>query len=50
MLTEKIIATVAILFGAAALTFARRWGNKDSDAGVGIAGWSMVIILFMWMD
>jgi len=28
--------------GIAAITFARRWKNKDSNAGYGVAGWGIV--------
>jgi len=50
MWTEKLIATVIILFGAAALTFARRWNNEDTEAGYGVAGWAMFVIIMMWLD
>jgi hypothetical protein len=34
--------------GVAAITFARRWRNSDSSAGVGVAGWGMaVFVLYM---
>lgn len=30
------------------LTFARRWHNKDdSSAGMGVAGWTIFIIMFV---
>ena len=31
--------------GIAAIVFARRWKNNDSDAGHGIAGWGIVIYI-----
>jgi hypothetical protein len=34
-----------ILFGGAALTFARRWNNGRNDAGSGVAAWTIVILL-----
>lgn len=46
---QKIITTGVILLGSAILTLARRWNNKDSSAGLGIAGWAMVIIALMWL-
>jgi len=31
--------------GIAAIVFARRWKNKDSNAGYSIAGWGVVIYI-----
>jgi len=31
--------------GIAAITFARRWKNKSSDAGYGVAGWGIVVYI-----
>jgi hypothetical protein len=36
------------MFGSAAMIFARRWKNPDTDAGYGIAGWTIVIVLCIW--
>lgn len=47
---EKIIASGVILFGAAALAFARRYKNNDSDAGQGVAGWSIFIVFLIWVN
>lgn len=30
-----------------ALTFARRWKNRDSQAGLGIAGWTIATIFLV---
>ena len=49
-MTEKIIATAIILLGATMLTFARRWNNEASDAGVGVAGWAIFTVFIIWMD
>jgi len=48
-MTEKLIATGIIMIGSATMIFARRHNNKDKEAGYGIAGWTMVIILLMWL-
>ena len=45
---EKLIATGILTFGSAAMIFARRYENKDTQAGIGIAGWIIIILLFMW--
>ena len=47
-LTAKVIATGLIVIGGTGMTFARRWKNTDSTAGLGVAGWTVVILLFMW--
>ena len=49
-MSEKLIATAIIMVCATLLTLARRWNNDDNDAGIGVAGWSMFIILIMWMN
>jgi hypothetical protein len=48
-LLEKSISTAILLFGGAAMIFARRYHNSDPEAGIGIAGWIMFIIIFMWV-
>ena len=45
----KIIATIIIMICSACMIFARRWNNTDKDAGIGIAGWTMFIIIGMWL-
>ncbi len=48
---QRIIATAVLGAVAAAMIFARRWKNTDTDAGVGIAGWTIVILLFgIWSN
>ena len=47
---EKIIASAAILFGASALVFARRYRNTDPDAGTGIAGWALFLVIIIWCN
>ena len=48
---EKVYATGVLMIGAAAMILARRWKNDpllEPTAGVGIAGWTMIIVLFIW--
>jgi hypothetical protein len=47
-MTEKIIATGVIMFGAAAMIFARRFHNEAKDVGCGIAGLTIFIIISIW--
>ena len=44
---EKIIATGVIMFGAAAMIFARRYKN-EYEYKAGIAGWTIFIIFCIW--
>lgn len=44
----KIYAGAMLLLGGSLLTFARRYKNSDPSAGVGVAGWTIFIILMMW--
>lgn len=46
---DKTIATGIVMFGAAAMIFARRHNNHRSDAGYGIAGWAILIVIFIWL-
>ncbi len=48
ILEMKLIATVVIMFGSAAMICARRLDNKNSDAGAGIAGWTIILLLNLW--
>lgn len=32
------------------LTLARRWKNKSPEAGIGVAGWTMFVILLIALD
>jgi len=48
-MTEKVLGTIALFIGGTLLTIARRWKNKDKDAGLGIAGWTMFIIICIWL-
>jgi len=47
-MTEKIIATAVIGIVSSLMIFARRYKNNDANAGYGIAGWTIFIILIMW--
>lgn len=44
----KLVATGLLTFGSASMIFARRWNNPDKEAGYGIAGWTMFVLIFMW--
>lgn len=44
-MSERAAVAVVILAGGALLTFARRWNNTDADAGSGIAGWTIFLVL-----
>ena len=46
----KLVATCVLMLGSAVMIAARRLKNKDRDAGCGIAGWTIFIVLMMWMD
>ncbi len=47
---EKMLGTIVVGLVGTLLTFARRYNNKeDSAAGLGIAGWTMLILVLMWM-
>ena len=47
---EKIIATLVIGIIGIFLTLVRRWKNPDKDAGIGVAGWTVFIILCLWYE
>lgn len=42
---EIALTILAIGIGGGALTLARRFRNSESNAGEGIAGWSMFLII-----
>ena len=44
-MTSEIIFVAVVLFGGGALVVARRWKNNDSQAGYGIAGWLIFLLL-----
>lgn len=44
----KALASVVVMFGAAAMIWVRRNGNTDTNAGAGIAGWTMILLLVIW--
>ena len=49
LINEKLIATIIIGLTGIGLTFARRYNKpNDKTAGLGVAGWTIVILLFMW--
>lgn len=41
---QKVLAVGLI---GVALTLARRWKNKSPEAGLGVAGWTVFIILWV---
>ncbi len=47
-MTEKCYATIIVLIGSTALVFARRYKNRDTQAGYGIAGWTVLLLLLIW--
>jgi len=47
---EKVYGSIVLLVGGALLTLARRWKNEDTTAGYGIVGWTMFIILLIWLN
>ena len=47
---QKIIATCVFAFSAAIMIFARRWRNKDDEAGYSIAGWAGIAIFIIWVS
>lgn len=49
-MTEKLLATIVIMLCGSLLVLVRRFNNKDRDAGLGVAGWTIAIIFFMWVD
>jgi predicted tellurium resistance membrane protein TerC len=48
-LLEKTLISFLLMVGAALMILARRYNNSDSNAGYGIAGWTIFIIICMWM-
>ena len=47
-MTEKIIATAVIGIVSTLMIFVRRYKNDDKNAGYGIAGWTIFIMVMMW--
>lgn len=43
---QRILATAVLGTVSALMIVARRHNNKDESAGIGIAGWTIVIMLF----
>lgn len=48
VILARAVASVVVMFGAAAMILARRQGNTDTNAGAGIAGWTMIVLLAIW--
>ena len=46
---EKILGTVVVGLVGTLLTVSRRYGNEDTNAGLGIAGWTMFVIVVIWI-
>lgn len=48
-MSEKLIATIVIGIAGIGMIFARRYNNaEDGAAGLGVAGWTVFILLLMW--
>ena len=50
-MSEKLLGIIIIGVIGSLLTLARRYKNSDGDAGYGVAGWTIIIILiwiFYW--
>lgn len=48
-MSEKLIATIVIGVAGIGMTFARRYNNTDDrNAGLGVAGWTVFLLLVMW--
>jgi len=47
-MTEKTWLTLILVVGAAVMIAARRYKNTEPNAGLGIAGWTIVILLHLW--
>lgn len=48
-MTEKCWATLIIMVGSNTMIFVRRYNNKDENAGYYIAGWTIFILLSLWV-
>lgn len=47
---EKVYGTLVLMVGAAIMIAARRFNSDyEPNAGIGIAGWTMVILLAIWL-
>lgn len=47
---EFTYITAIILLGGSFLTFARRWNNDDTEAGMGTAAWTVIFILVLIVE
>lgn len=45
----RIIASFSLLVAGFVMIFARRYKNKDADAGYCIAGWIIFAIIIIWL-
>ena len=45
----KIYGTLAVGIVSTLMIYARRYKNQDSNAGYGIAGWSVFILVCIWI-
>lgn len=46
---ERLLGTFIVGVIGIFLTIARRYSNKDSDAGLGVAAWTLVVIVLIWL-
>ena len=46
---NKIYGTLAVGIVSTLMICARRYKNQDSDAGHGIAGWTIFILVCIWI-
>ena len=49
-MSELLILICIIFGGGAILTFARRFNNPDKRAGLGIAAWTIILIIILLMN
>jgi len=47
-MTERLLGVIIIGLVGVLLTFARRFKNEDSDAGYGVAAWTIILII-LWL-
>ena len=45
---EKILSMLVIGMTGIGLTFARRYNNKDKDAGIGVSFSTLVLVGLIW--
>lgn len=48
VILARAAASFVVMLGSAAMIWARRHGNTNPDAGYGIAGWTMIVLLVIW--